>query len=198
MFTNFFKKTETPTWERNQWHWKTMDKIKIKFKKVPFYFCRWRIVIQKCPGKTLQMLDMIKKIIIITLFRLNVSNHQPTSSMCPSLLSDMEYSCFFFFPLHSDADSSVACLPPSQSQNCIVSAVPFFLNGLFLGRKRFLVSCIRELKCVNMYLGQLQWPHLVGVYWIWNGLRHCKRVLCKSFSTMFQRKTIRPFSLLFV
>lgn len=69
----------------------------------------------------------------------------------------------------------------------------FFLNGLFLGRKRFLVSCIRELKCVNMYLGQLQWPHLVAVYWIWNGLRHCKRVLCKSFSTMFQRKQFGRF-----
>ena len=148
-------------------------------------------MIQKCPGKTLQMLDSLKK---------KKKNVVPTKlQQPPAHLFNVPFSkwygiqLFFSLPLHSDADGSVACLPPSQSQKCIVSAVSFFLNGLFLGRKRFLVSCIRELKCVNMYLGQLQWPHLVGVYWIWNGSRHCKRVLCKSFPTIFQRNQFGHF-----
>lgn len=51
-------------------------------------------------------------------------------------------------------------LPPTQS-----NPVQFlFLKFVILGWQRFLVSYVEELKYVNMYLGQLQWPCLVGVF----------------------------------
>lgn len=55
------------------------------------------------------------------------------------------------------AASPPTLLSPSQS-----NPVQFlFPKSVILGRQRFLVSCNPELKSVNTYLGQFQWPRLV-------------------------------------
>lgn len=86
----------------------------------------------------------------------------------------------------------------------------YFCKFVILGWQRFLVSCCLELKSVNMYLGQFQWPCLVGVHFtlnfkivylpLWEIKSKKKKknytpkeTVCKSFQ-IFQREQNWPLS----
>lgn len=56
------------------------------------------------------------------------------------------------------------CLPCPLYLHRVLYSFYYFLEFVILGWQRFLVSCAQELKYVNMYLGQLQWPCLVVVF----------------------------------
>lgn len=84
--------------------------------------------------------------------------------------------------------------PPPQPAPLYLWPCTVFISKKFviLGRQRFLVSTTAGLKYVNMYLGQFQWPCLVGVFYFclfsFSSRLPPKLQDFKLFNTTFGRK----------